>query len=82
MAVDQIDGLSPEAGEKLKAIGIEKQLNLCMTDKTSEERADIASKTGLSLNDVNRWVGQAEAIRRAEQAAKTNSAPAPAPVAS
>ena len=36
MPVDQIAGLSPEAGKKLKLIGIEKQMHLRMTDKTSE----------------------------------------------
>src|SRR5947207_13543102 len=81
MALDQIDGLSPEASDKLKAIGIEKLMDLRLTGKTPEGRADIASKTGLALDDVNRWVDQAMAIRKAEQAAKADAAPSTAPAA-
>ena len=75
MALEQIDGLSPEASAKLKTLGIEKLMDLRMAGKTPEGRADIAAKSGLPLDDVNRWVDQAVAIRKAEQAAKAAATP-------
>ena len=41
MALDQIDGLSPEASDKLKAIGIEKLMDLRLTGKTPEGRTTV-----------------------------------------
>jgi predicted flap endonuclease-1-like 5' DNA nuclease len=63
MKIEEVEGIGPSYGEKLRGVGIadtEKLLELCCT---KGGRADVAEKTGISEAQILKWANMADLFR-------------------
>jgi NADPH:quinone reductase-like Zn-dependent oxidoreductase len=58
-----IEGIGPVYAEKLREIGIKTTIGLLEAGSTSQEREEIAEKTGISPRLILEWVNMADLMR-------------------
>jgi len=61
--IEDVEGIGPAFGEKLRAAGIEDTDALLANGKTAKGRQEIESKTGIGHAHVLKWVNMADLYR-------------------
>lgn len=61
--VEDVEGIGPAYGEKLRAAGIEDTDALLEAGKTPKGRAEIEEKTGIAHGHVLKWVNMVDLYR-------------------
>ncbi len=62
-SIEQISGIGPAYGEKLRAAGIRTTEALLRAGATPEERQELAEKIGVSADTILKWVNRADLMR-------------------
>jgi predicted flap endonuclease-1-like 5' DNA nuclease len=61
--IEDVEGIGPAYGEKLRAAGIMKTDQLLKAGKTKKQRAELAQKTGISEALILKWVNMVDLYR-------------------
>lgn len=61
--IEEIEGIGPVMGEKLRAAGISSTDKLLAASKTKKQRAEIAANTGISEKLILRFANMADLFR-------------------
>ena len=61
--IEDVEGIGPAYGEKLRAAGIANTDQLLTAGKTKKGRADLAQKTGISETLILKWVNMVDLYR-------------------
>jgi len=61
--IETIEGIGPVYREKLTALGIKTVGDLLNVGKTRDGRQDLVNETGISSNEILRWVNMADLFR-------------------
>ncbi|MGB9776793.1 MAG: DUF4332 domain-containing protein [Anaerolineae bacterium] len=62
-SIEQISGIGPAYGEKLRAAGIRTTEALLRAGATPEGRQELAEKIGVSADTILQWVNRADLMR-------------------
>lgn len=62
-AIEQISGIGPVYGEKLRAVGIRTTEALLQAGATPQGRQELAEKIGVSADRILEWVNRADLMR-------------------
>jgi len=61
--IEDVEGIGPAYGEKLRSAGVKNTDELLATGKTKKGRADLAQKTGISESLILKWVNMVDLYR-------------------
>ncbi len=61
--IEDVEGIGPSYGEKLRKAGIEDTDQMLKAGKTKKDRADLANKTGISEALILKWVNMVDLYR-------------------
>ncbi len=62
-SIEQISGIGPVYGEKLRSVGIRTTEALLRAGATPEGREELAEKVGVSADRILEWVNRADLMR-------------------
>ncbi|MBC7227373.1 MAG: DUF4332 domain-containing protein [Thermoflexales bacterium] len=62
-SIEQISGIGPVYGEKLRALGIRTTEALLRASATPQGRQELAEKIGVSADTILKWVNRADLMR-------------------
>lgn len=62
-SIEQISGIGPVYGERLRSMGIQTTEALLRAGATPEGRQELAEKIGVSADTVLKWVNRADLMR-------------------
>lgn len=62
-SIEQISGIGPAYGEKLRALGITTTEALLKAGATPQGRQELAEKIGVSADTILKWVNRADLMR-------------------
>ncbi len=62
-SIEQISGIGPVYGEKLRSMGIQTTEALLRAGATPEGRQELAEKIGVSADTILKWVNRADLMR-------------------
>ncbi len=62
-SIEQISGIGPVYGEKLRSMGIQTTEALLRAGATPEGRQELAGKIGVSADTILKWVNRADLMR-------------------
>lgn len=62
-SIEQISGIDPVYGERLRSMGIQTTEALLRAGATPEGRQELAEKIGVSADTVLKWVNRADLMR-------------------
>ncbi len=61
--IEDIEGIGPAYGEKLRSAGVKNTDELLSAGKTKKGRADLAQKTGIGESLILKWVNMVDLYR-------------------
>lgn len=61
--IEDVEGIGPAYGEKLRAAGISNTDQLLVAGKTKKGRVELAEKTGISESLILKWVNMVDLYR-------------------
>ncbi|MEN6308296.1 MAG: DUF4332 domain-containing protein [Anaerohalosphaeraceae bacterium] len=61
--IEDVEGIGPSYGEKLRSAGINNTDQLLKAGKTKKGRAELAEKTGISESLILKWVNMVDLYR-------------------
>ncbi|MDI9434295.1 MAG: DUF4332 domain-containing protein [Planctomycetota bacterium] len=61
--IEDVEGIGPTYGEKLRAAGISNTDQLLVAGKTKKGRVELAEKTGISETLILKWVNMVDLYR-------------------
>jgi len=61
--IEDVEGIGPAYGEKLRSVGVTNTDELLTTGKTRKGRGDLAQKTGISDSLILKWVNMVDLYR-------------------
>jgi len=61
--IEDVEGIGPTYGEKLRAAGISNTDQLLVAGKTKKGRVELAEKTGISESLILKWVNMVDLYR-------------------
>ncbi|MEZ6006039.1 MAG: DUF4332 domain-containing protein [Planctomycetota bacterium] len=61
--IEEIEGIGPAFGEKLKTAGVKNTDNLLKACATPAGRKDLAEKSGISYDNLLKWANRADLMR-------------------
>ena len=61
--IEDVEGIGPTYGEKLRAAGVSNTDQLLAAGKTKKGRAELAQKTGISESLILKWVNMVDLYR-------------------
>lgn len=62
-SIEQISGIGPVYGERLRSVGIQTTEALLRAGTTPEGRQELAEKIGVSADTILKWVNRADLMR-------------------
>lgn len=61
--IEDVEGIGPAYGEKLRSVGVTNTDELLTAGKTRKGRGDLAQKTGISDSLILKWVNMVDLYR-------------------
>ncbi len=61
--IEDVEGIGPTYGEKLRAAGVTNTDQLLKAGKTKKDRAELAKKTGIGEAQILKWVNMVDLYR-------------------
>lgn len=61
--IEDVEGIGPAYGEKLRSVGVKNTDELLSAGKTKKGRTDLAQKTGISESLILKWVNMVDLYR-------------------
>ncbi len=62
-SIEQISGIGPTYGERLRSLGIRTKEALLKAGATPQGRQELAEKVGVSADTILKWVNRADLMR-------------------
>ncbi|MCA9293023.1 MAG: DUF4332 domain-containing protein [Phycisphaerales bacterium] len=61
--VEEVEGIGPSFGEKLRNAGVKDTDGLLSATKTKKQRTELAEKTGISEKNILKWANMVDLFR-------------------